>query len=369
MLTASRAALTAALSLSGKIVERRNTIPILSNVLFTRGEKGLALRMTDLDIELQVEVAADLAMDFKPFTVPANLLHEIVRKLPDGADCTLEPADAGMHQMRLKSGRSKFTLQVLPGQDFPATIADGSLCRIIVPAKTFAAALSAVSFAISTEETRYYLNGVFFHPAPCGVLLVATDGHRLAKRAVPISTGAPSDMPGVIIPRKTVGVLAALLPADGDVTIDVSDARITFHMEGKRLSSKLIDGTFPDYQRVIPQGTAPMAEMEGTALKAAVDRASTVAIDKGRGMKFAFAPGGLSLSVQNPDAGTSEETLDYEGEINLTIGFNAKYVLDAINNLPNGTLTMSITDAGSPAILRADGDHTENLVVLMPMRV
>lgn len=368
MLTASRQALMNALSFSSSVVERRNTIPILANVLFTRGQQGLCLRMTDLDVELQIDVAADLAMDFRPFTVPAQLLYEIVRKLPDGAECSLEADGPQLHNIRLKSGRSKFSLQVLPEVDFPASLADGGTASFVVGAKAFADALAAVSFAISTEETRYYLNGVYIHPEADGINLVATDGHRLAKRYIALKDGAP-EMPGVIVPRKTIGVIAKLLGKDGDIQINVSDSRASITMEGKRLSSKLIDGTFPDYRRVIPQDRTVSAEIDGPTLKAAVDRVSTVSSERGKAMRFSFRHTKLTLTVNNPAAGTSEEQIDFHGECAVETGFNARYVLDAIAHLPDGSILFSSTDAGSPAVLRADGDHAENLVVLMPMRV
>ncbi|WP_377299775.1 DNA polymerase III subunit beta [Rhizobium sp. SGZ-381] len=370
MLTASRASLLSALSLVGAVVERRNTIPILSNVLLARAADParLALTMTDMDVEAQLTMAATLGTDFRPFTVQAHLLHDIVRKLPDGADCGFEPADPSMGQMRLKAGRSKFALQVLPDGDFPLQKPLDGPCRFQAPAKAFAEALAAVSFAISTEETRYYLNGIFCHPVEEGVMLVATDGHRLAKRVVLLEGGAPADMPSVIIPKKTVGVLAKILPKDGEITLTVSDARISFDLGSTRLSSKLIDGTFPEYQRVVPRDLPEPAIIDAASLRAAVDRVGTVAGDKSRAMKFTFEDGTLTLTVANPDAGNAEETLAYDGDLTLSTGFNSRYVLDVLAQIGTDRLTLSAADASSPAILRATGDNPLNLAVLMPMR-
>jgi DNA polymerase-3 subunit beta len=370
MFTAEKSALLAALSLTGAIVERRNTIPILSHVCLSKpeGEGRLKARMTDLDTEAEIEFAAEVEGPVKPFTVPAHLLLDIVKKLPDGAEIRVEAADASVSGVRIKAGRSRFSLQTLDASDFPTMGAADMPCRFELPAKALASALDAVSFAISTEETRYYLNGVFLHAVEGGVMLVATDGHRLAKRFIALPDGMTGP-PGIIIPRKTVNVLAKILPKDGMVEIAASDAKIMVVTPDTRLTSKLIDGTFPDYQRVIPQAGPMRVELDGRALSAAVDRVSTVSTERGRAARFAFRDGQLTLTVTNPDAGNAEEAIAYDGEAEIETGFNAKYVLEALGHLTEGTITMAIQDVGSPAILRADGDHTENLVVLMPMRV
>ena len=370
MFTAEKSALLSALALTGAIVERRNTIPILAHVCLAQAGRGgrLTARMTDLDIEAEIEFQAEPDGPFKPFTMPAHTLFEIVRKLPDGAGVRVEAADASLSGVKLKAGRSRFSLQALNAEDFPSMGAADMPCRFDLPAKALAAALDAVSFAISTEETRYYLNGVFLHAVDGGVMLVATDGHRLAKRFIALPDGMTGP-PGIIIPRKTVNVLAKILPKDGVVEISASDAKIMIQTPETRLTSKLIDGTFPDYQRVIPQSGPMCVELDGKALSAAVDRVSTVSTERGRAARFAFREGQLTLTVKNPDAGDAEESLAYTGQAEIETGFNAKYVLEALGHLPEGTITMAIQDAGSPAILRADDDHRENLVVLMPMRV
>ncbi|MVA55977.1 DNA polymerase III subunit beta [Agrobacterium vitis] len=366
MITASKSTLAAALKIRKSIVETRNTIPILSNVGFERGPSGLQLRMTDLDIEGTVDLAADLDMDFHPFTIAAKLLDDIVGKLPDGVQVKIK-LDADKTQAIVSSGRSKFQLQVLPLDDLPIMpdFTADKPTRCTASGSGLKAALTSVAFAISTEETRYYLNGVFIHPGAGGALLVATDGHRLAKRWLRIEGASP---PSVILPRKLVTALLSHLP-DGDVTLEATDSRIAITMPGLRIVSKLIDGTFPDYTKVIPQPGAPKAEFEGKAIKPAVERVTVVSSDRGRGVKFTIAGGQLQLSVNNPDAGSAEETIAVEGSLEVEAGFNGKYVLDALTHLGDGPLTLAMQTAGSPAILRADGDHEENLIVLMPMRV
>ncbi len=371
MFKASKAALKSALALSGDIVERRNTIPILSNLLIERASRSeLQVRMTDLDIEGRILFEAEADANFQPFTVPAQLLREIVNKLPDGAEITVKAADTDLRQVKVSAGRSTFTLQVLPANDFPDLTAGGFQASFPVPAASLAKAMGAVAFAISTEETRYYLNGIYLHAIDEGLMLVATDGHRLAKRFVSANPGA---LPGIILPRKTVGILSKLLSDKGakdvDVQVEASDQKVRFSLPGITITSKLVDGTFPDYRRVVPQSHTGSAELDGAVLKAAVDRVAVISTERGRAARFRFEDGTLTLEVNNPDAGNAQEIQSYDGEAKVEIGFNSKYVLEAIASLPDGPLLMEVSDAGSPAILRVDGDHRENVVVLMPMRV
>lgn len=367
MITASKSALLAAMQISKHIVERRNTIPILSNVGFARGTQGLQLRMTDLDIEGIIDCQAVLDADFQPFTVAASLLREIVGKLPDGAEVKIK-LDGAKSQAQVSSGRSRFTLQVLPIDDLPTldAPADKDTSHCTAASADLKTALEATAFAISTEETRYYLNGVYIHPGADGALLVATDGHRLSKRWLRIDGSAPG---GVILPRKTVTALLAHLPKDGDITLQANSSKIAITMPGVKLVSKLIDGTFPDYIRVIPQAGADKAEFDGKAIRAAIERVTVIAGERGRGVKFRFEDGQLQMTVNNPDAGSAEESIAYDGRLQIETGFNGKYVLDAITHMPEGTLTLASADPSSPALLRADGDHEENLIVLMPMRI
>lgn len=367
MFVATKTALLDALKLVGQVVEKRNTIPILQNVLFEEaGDGKLAARVTDLDTEATMPFAAD-KVAFRSFTVPAHLLSEIVRKLPDGVDVRLEADDEDLRGITIKAGRSKFRLPVLPASDFPSLSAGDVPHSFEVPVAKLASALAGVSFAISTEETRYYLNGIFVHPSEAGVKFVATDGHRLAKRFIPLDD-PPHGMPGIILPKKTVETVARHLPKDGTVIIQASDAKVRIIMGELVLVSKLIDGTFPDYDRVIPD-LPRFIELEGKALSTAIDRVSTVSSGKGNAVKMTFAEGLLNLSVSNPDAGNAEDDLPFNGEMDLVTGFNAKYVNDALSHLPEGTMLFHLGEPGSPALIRADGDHVENLVVLMPMRV
>lgn len=374
MFTTSKSALGTALTFAREAVEKRNTIPILANVAIEASpEPGkLSARATDLDVEIALTFAADIGPDFRPFTVPVGTLFDIVRKLADKAEIAFAAAgsgaDADLSAITVQSGRARFRLPVLPVTDFPDLKPGDMPFSIDVKPAALAAALGAVRFAVSTEETRYYLNGVFMHPCDAGVLLVATDGHRLAKRLLR-TDASTAGLPAIIVPRKTVDILGKILPKEGSITLSASDAKIRIAADGVELTSKLIDGTFPDYVRVIPAAQSQRAEIDSKALADAIDRVTTISTERGRAVRFTFADGRLLLTTSNPDAGEAEDEVPAEGEAQITIGFNGRYVHDALGNLPAGRLALTLEDAGSPTILRAVGADPEDLVVMMPMRV
>src|SRR5260370_30297183 len=283
-LTIERAALLKALAHVQSVVERRNTIPILSNVLITAQKGRLSLAATDMDLAITEQVEASAAKAGTT-TALAHTLYGIVRKLPDGAQVELEPASDGS-TLVIRAGRSRFTLQCLPPADFPA-MSEGALPhRFQLPATDLKGIIDRTRVAISNEETRYYLNGIYFHAAKAGgtdVLRgVATDGHRLARVEVPLPKGA-SEIPGIIVPRKTVNEVRKLLDeSDGSVDIELSDTRIRFATGGVTLVSKLIDGTFPDYERVIPTGNDKILNVPCKEFAHAVDRVSTLSPEQPR---------------------------------------------------------------------------------------
>ncbi len=375
--TLERAALLKSLGHVHRVVERRNTIPILSNVLLRAEDMSLLLKATDLDLEVTERLAAD-AGPAGATTVPAHILYEIVRKLPDGAQVSLEShGESG--QLQLRSGRSRFNLQSLPDSDFPDlatgefahsfTLAAGNLKRLI----------DKTQFAISNEETRYYLNGIFLHtPDVEGHMMlraVATDGHRLARIDIPAPNGAIG-MPGVIVPRKAVSEVQKLIEDPGmDVRVEISaaKARFTFGLSAGAgqvvLTTKLIDGTFPDYVRVIPSGNDKRLIVDRAPFAAAVDRVSTISSERGRAVKLAVADAKLTLSVTNPDSGSAIEELDVDYDsAPIDIGFNARYLLDITEQLDSDTVLFKFADPGSPTLVQ-DRDGAAALYVLMPMRV
>lgn len=370
MFTTSKSALGAALTFAREAVEKRNTIPILANVAIEASPepRKLTARATDLDVEIAVTFAAEIGPGFQPFTVPAGTLFDIVRKLADKAEIAFAATGADLSAVTVQSGRARFRLPALPVTDFPDLKPGDMPFSIEIKPSTLATALAAVRFAVSTEETRYYLNGVFMHPCEAGVLLVATDGHRLAKRL--LRTDAPAEgLPRIIVPRKTVDILGKILPKEGTIILSASDAKIRIAADGVELTSKLVDGTFPDYVRVIPKAQSQRVEMDSKSLSEAIDRVTTISTERGRAVRFTFGDGRLVLTTNNPDAGEAEDEVPTDGEAQIVIGFNGRYVHDALGNLPAGQIEITLEDAGSPAIVRSVGADPEDLVVMMPMRV
>lgn len=369
--TLERSNLLKSLNHVHRVVERRNTIPILSNVLLSATDASLQLKATDLDLEVTESTAATVEQAGAT-TVPAHLLYDIVRKLPDGAEVMLKVDESG-NSMTVMSGRSSFRLQCLPQADFPELSA-GTFSHVFrLPSDHLKGLIEKTQFAISTEETRYYLNGIYFHTHEDGGKLtlrsVATDGHRLARADVEAPSGSEG-MPGIIIPRKTVSELQKLVDApDVPVTTELSDTKIRFTIGSVILTSKLIDGTFPDYQRVIPTGNDKQLVIDRQAFAQAVDRVSTISSERGRAVKLSISSGQVTLTVNNPDSGSATEEIvaDYDADP-IEIGFNAKYLLDVAAQLSGGEARFMLADAGSPTLIH-DTSDAHALYVLMPMRV
>ncbi|HXK53753.1 MAG TPA: DNA polymerase III subunit beta [Hyphomicrobiales bacterium] len=370
-LTIERTALLKSLNHVQNVVERRNTIPILSNVLIEGVQGGLRLKATDLDLEAVEAVPADIAGEGAT-TVPAHMFYDIVRKLPEGSQVELQTSEDGA-SISVRSGRSRFTLQTLPKDDFPDLDAGAMGHRFTLSANDLKRLIDKTRFAMSTEETRYYLNGIFLHCAETDGLAtlraVATDGHRLARIELPAPEGS-AGMPGIIVPRKTVEQLHRLIEdQEAPVTVEMSDAKIRFTFGQVVLTSKLIDGTFPDYARVIPQGNDKRLEVDAARFAQAVDRVSTISSERGRAVKLNLEGEKLVLSVNNPDSGSASEEIEvsYSGEA-LEIGFNSRYLLDIAGQLDHETARFDLADPGSPALVRDVSDEAA-LYVLMPMRV
>lgn len=369
--TLERSNLLKSLNHVHRVVERRNTIPILSNVLLRANEASLEMKATDLDLEI-TEATAAMVEQAGATTVPAHLLYDIVRKLPDGAEVLLS-TDADGKTMTVASGRSNFSLQCLSEADFPDLPAGAFNNTFRIASTDIKMLIDRTQFAISTEETRYYLNGIFIHTIETdnGLKLraVATDGHRLARADIDAPSGSEG-MPGIIIPRKTVGELQKLVDdPDLSITVEVSEAKIRLTIGSVVMTSKLIDGTFPDYQRVIPSGNDKKLSLDCAVFSQAVDRVSTISSERGRAVKLALSDGQLTLTVNNPDSGTATEELavGYDDDP-IDIGFNAKYLLDITNQLSGSDAVFLLADPGSPTLVH-DTAGDDALYVLMPMRV
>ena len=369
--TIERSDLLKAMSRAQSVVERRNTIPILANVLIEAEGEQVSLRATDLDIEVLDKAPATIARAGAT-TVGAHTLHEIVRKLPDGAQVELTD-DGQSGRLEVKAGRSHFSLATLPKEDFPVMASSEYACNFSAAAPVLRRLFDKAKFAISTEETRYYLNGVYMHAADAeggkSLRCVATDGHRLARIDADLPEGADG-LPGVIVPRKTVGELRKLLDDDDTViAVSVSETKVRFATPGIVLTSKVIDGTFPDYSRVIPVNNTKKLEVDAADFASAVDRVATVSSERSRAVKLALDEDRLVLSVNAPDSGAAEEELAVAyGDEALEIGFNAKYLLEIASQVDRENAVFLFNSSGDPTLMR-EGDDTSAVYVVMPMRV
>ena len=348
-------------------VERRNTIPILSNVLLDASLGGVKVTATDMDVVIVDSAPAQVEVEGL-VTTSARVLHDIVRKLSDGVQVELELPPGG-DVLHVRSGRSNFKLQTLPAQDFP-TMDEGSFTTTFdVSAVNLRKVVDGTQFAISTDETRYYLNGIYLHIADGSLKGVATDGHRLARISLPAPSGSES-MVGVIIPRKTVLELRKLIEeTDGDISVSLSENTIRFTFGGTVLTSKLIDGNFPDYEKVIPQGNQKEMTLNCDEFSQAVDRVSTISQERGCAIKIAIAHNEVTLSATSSDGGDAQDQVGVEySDDAMEIGFNARYLLDVSGQIESGKAKFLMNDGASPTIISDVEDDTA-LYVLMPMRV
>lgn len=352
------------------VVERRTTIPVLANVKLEAADDRLRLTATDTEISITETIAATISEPAN-ITLPAQMLYEIIRKMPDGAE--VEFSSTANDQVEVKSGRSKFKLQSLPVDQFPVMEQGKLPHNFVLSSRELSTLIDKVRFAISTEETRYYLNGIYLHTAEdeSGKLLrsAATDGHRLARATLPLPTGA-EELPGIIVPKKTVGELKKLLGEfNGDVAISASENKIRFELGDAIIVSKLIDGKFPDYERVIPHANDRILEINSSAFAQAIDRVSTVSFEKARAIKLLVRENGIVVEADSADGNTAHEELEasYASEP-VETGYNFRYLLDMLGQIESETVQIMLSDAASPALVRDPADVSV-LYVIMPMRV
>ena len=356
------------------IVEVRHTLPILSNIILEAKDDKLILSSTNLDIYCSDKIKAEVLKSGE-VSVSAVTFFEIIKRLPSGSE-VLMIMEEGENEIKLTCGRSKFNLSTLKTDDFPI-ISDNDLSiNFVLSAEELIRIIDKTKFAVSNEETRYYLNGIFLHKAERNSIqflrAVATDGHRLAQYDIPLPQGA-DDITGIIIPKKTIYELRKVLDdANGDISVSLNENKIKFSFSDLKVVSKVIDGTFPDYTKVIPQKNDKNFKTNNSDLKNAIDRVSAVAANeesKSKAIKFCIENNSLSLSVESQSKGSANEMIDvnYCGD-KVDIGFNSKYIIDICNEVDGDEISISLSDSISPAIILDKTD--ENLFfVLMPMRI
>ncbi|MDR1008652.1 MAG: DNA polymerase III subunit beta [Rickettsiales bacterium] len=365
----AKAQLVKTLSHLYRIVEKKSTVPVLSNIK-VEAAKDLKLTATNVDLEIVETLEATIGEPGNT-TVPAHVLYDIVRKLPDG-DISINTADGGSRVV-IKAGNSEFTLPSLPVDDFPVMAGGSMPFKFALPVDDLIRLIDRTKFAVSTEETRYFLNGIYLHALEKNgeelLRAVATDGHRLARLDVKAPANAKG-MPGVIVPRKVVSELRALLDdTSSDISVEISETKARFSFSSVTLTSKLIDGKFPDYDKVIPTSNDKSMEVDCKVFAEAVDRVSSVSYEKSKAIKLKLSKDKLTLLASTPDSGSAVEDLDvtYAAE-GMEIGFNSRYLLDIAEQIEGKFMKFMISDASSPAII-TELDDKSAVYVLMPMRI
>lgn len=361
-ITVNNKTLQAALSKVTSVIEKRNTIPILSNIHISPNSDGvITIQGTDLDITLATTISDAVVVDANPFTASAGMLNDIVKRLPDG-DVKLEYEGDVLH---VKAGRSKFKMQTLPSSDFPAPKEPVTTSGFTVAASDMKAWLERVAFAVSTEETRYYLNGVYLHEHEGCVRLVATDGHRLALQDTTAQCGIGET--GIIIPRKTIGEIIKLCGSGETIYVNFSSSMIVVRNEDTTLTSKLIDAQYPEYLRILPRANDLKMIVDADTIKKASDRVASINDERTRAVRIACTKGEVDLSVRATNGDDANETLDAECDFELEIGVNSRYLADAMTRI-DGEAEFSFSDSGTPMVAKQVGDDSY-LTLIMPVRI
>ncbi len=368
-LTIEKKNLLASISHIHSITERKSTIPILLNVKIEAADGGLKFTATNIDIEIVEQVEANVSAKGE-ITVPASTLFEIVRKLPDG-EVVMETKNS---KLDIVAGKAKFSLPTLPVEDFPMMATGDIPFKFSVSPDDLIKLIDKTKFAVSTEETRYFLNGIYFHTAESkgnSVLrAVATDGHRLALLDTDCPVGAKG-MPGIIIPRKLILELRKLLDeVSSEIKVEASESKIRFSFGNIVITSKIIEGKFPNYEKVIPVGNDKVLELDTKLFATAVDRISSVTGDKTKAVKLRISREGLKISANSPESGSGDEEIDgtYNSDDSIEVGFNARYLLDIADQIEGKNIRFTMADSASPALI-SEIDNEQSVYVLMPMRI
>lgn len=359
--------LLSAISTVVGVVERRQTLPILSNVLLEAREAELVVRATDLEIEMEVSIPVQ-SQKVGKLTAPARKLHDILRGLPEGAEISFESNDES--RMTVKSGKSRFALATLSADEFPSLGGVQAETQLTLSHKQLRDLINRVSFAMAQQDVRYYLNGMLLHVGPNFVRAVATDGHRLALSELVMETGIAEEMQ-LILPRKAVLELARLLDGgDAPVTLGIGGGQIQVQLTNLRITSKLIDGRFPDYERVVPESQDRRVEGGRVSVRSALSRAAILSNEKFRGVRLQLEGSTLRIQTQNPEREEAEEEVEValEGEP-MEIGFNVTYLLDALDAMTTDNFIMELRGPDASGLLFETGETTHSKYVVMPMRL
>ena len=364
--TVVREALLKPLQLAAGVVERRQTLPVLANVLLSLEPGRLRITGTDLEVEIQGTLSVDDATEVGQITVPARKLLDICRSLPEGATFSLT-TDAE-NRVRIQSGRSRFTLATLPAEEFPEADRDSGRIRFEVNQSRLKRLLDQTAFAMAQQDVRYYLNGMLWEISSGRLRAVATDGHRLALADMEVEA-QPGERIQVILPRKGVQELARLLGDEADAQIVIGTNHVRVESAECCLTTKLVDGAYPDYERVLPRNGNRVVEGDRESLRQAFYRAAILSNEKYRGVRLGLTPGLLTAVANNPEQERAEEEVPvaYEGA-QLEVGFNVGYLLDVLNALSGERVRFSLADANSSVLLTNPGDETASYVI-MPMRL
>lgn len=348
------------------IVEKRHTLPILSNVLIEKSGDQLTWLATDIEIQIRTHTGGASNADKTAITVGARKLQDILRSLPDSAEVSLELTDK---RMQVRAGKSRFNLQTLPAEDYPRMAqAENEQTNLQLTQKQFKRLIGLVQYAMAQQDIRYYLNGLLLVVAGNEIRVVATDGHRLAYASEQLTESLPRTE--VILPRKTILELSRLLSDNDDaLEIRLSPSQALFRFGAIELVSKLIDGKFPDYERVIPKNHNKVITLSRTAFLQSLHRAAILTNEKFRGVRVVLAPGSLKIISSNADQEEAQEELEvaYDAEA-LDIGFNVTYLLDVLNNVSIDEVEIRLADANSSALITLPGNDSFKYVV-MPMRI
>jgi DNA polymerase III subunit beta len=348
------------------VVERRHTLPILSNVLLELGDGVLSLTATDLEIQVASQAHSDLASEKQLTTVSARKLHDILRSLPDNAVLAL---DLQEKRLQVKAGKSKFSLQTLPASDFPKISPGGAAtARATLAQNQLKRLLALVQYAMAQQDIRYYLNGLLLSLQPEGISVVATDGHRLALATSKVQLDiSPAE---VILPRKAIVELSKLLAdTDEPVNLEILGNQVRFSFGAIAFVTKLVDGKFPDYHKVVPTNYKKQFRVARSDLQQALQRAAILSNEKFRGVRWVITPGSLRIICTNSEQEEAEEELEveYSSEA-LDIGFNVSYLLDVLANVQSAEVECLLGDSNSSMLMTMPGDETFKYVV-MPMRI